>query len=160
MGQSQSESDYDYPTRFTKILQNIEISGGEHIIRSWHLLGKYLTSATSGEITVEVDRLKAISFIHVSDENWYGELLEDLKKGIYKGRDEYQKTLTGAYAILVCTSHQIGPYTCQSGWFNHHVRGGGRSNFMFLQNLGRGDRGVYRDYRKTSLVHKLCQEEM
>ena len=34
MGQGQSETDYDYPTRFTKILQNIEISGGEHIIRS------------------------------------------------------------------------------------------------------------------------------
>ena len=46
-----------------------------------------------------------------------------------------------AYKLLIHTYHQIGPYTRQSGQFNHWDRGGGISNLMFLQNEGRGDIG-------------------
>ena len=63
-------------TRFTTRLQNIEIPGGEQIMCSPQFLGKYLTSATLGEITVETECFKEICFIQWADENLYGELLE------------------------------------------------------------------------------------
>ena len=87
----------------------MEISGGEHIMWSLQLLGKYLTSATLGEIIVDIEHLKPICFIHRTDENRYGELLQDLKKGKYKGRYEYYKYVAGSYELLTCTSCQIGP---------------------------------------------------
>ena len=77
------------------------MSAGEHIMYSPQFLGKYITCDTLGEITIETERFKATCFIKWADENWYAELLEDLKKGTYKGRDEFPKTVVGAYKLLI-----------------------------------------------------------
>ena len=66
----------------------MEMSGGKQIMYSPQLIGKYITSNTLVEINIEAERFKSICFIQWAYENWYVELLEDLKKGKYKGREK------------------------------------------------------------------------
>ena len=76
--QRETDTDNDYPTWFSKILQNMEMSTGEHVVYSTQLLGKDLKSGT-----LEKSLLKwIISNKYVSyevDVNWHGKMLEDLK---------------------------------------------------------------------------------
>ena len=43
-------------------------------------------------------------FVLRSDESRYGYLLEELRKGVYKGEDEYPTTVPDAYKLLTRTS--------------------------------------------------------
>ena len=72
MRQGQTENDDEYLTRLTTIFQNVEMSGGEHIMCSPLLLDKNLTGATLVEITIEAESFKAIFFIQQADEKQYG----------------------------------------------------------------------------------------
>jgi len=40
-------------------------------------------------------------FLLRADETRYDELLGDLRKGVLKGRDEYTKTVTETYELLI-----------------------------------------------------------
>ena len=48
-----------------------------------------------------------MSFLLWSDESHYGDLVEDLKTGLFQGRDEYPLTVTEAYKLLMRTSKEI-----------------------------------------------------
>ena len=80
-----------------------------------------------------------------SDKICFGELLEDLKKGSHKGRDEFLDTVTYAYEILIRTSRQIGMSTCQVNRFSSRTKIGGRLSFIFAQNDGRENLGKHKD---------------
>ena len=43
-----------------------------------------------------------------SNKSRYGELIEDMKKGVFRERDEYPTTVIAAYELLIRTSKQIG----------------------------------------------------
>ena len=93
MNQGQSESDDDYLKRFNSRVKNLELSGGAHISCSPKTLGKDISLASPEEIEAESERFRAICFLLRSDEYRYKELLDDLKKGAYRGRDEYPTTV-------------------------------------------------------------------
>ena len=44
-----------------------------------------MASDTLEEFNIDVECFKVICFIQRAGENWYGELLEDLKKGYIQG---------------------------------------------------------------------------
>ena len=46
-------------------------------------------------------------FLQRADVTRYRDLIEELKKGVYKGRDEYPRTLSSAYELLIRTSDQL-----------------------------------------------------
>jgi len=80
------------------------MSGGEHMFVSDEVLGKSRSVATPDEIAKAKEAFLAICFIQQADENRYGELQEDLRKGIIKGQDEYLQTVADAYELLLKTS--------------------------------------------------------
>ena len=56
---------------------------------------------------------RAVCFLLRLDKTHYGELLEDLNKGAYRGGDDYPETVIGAYELLTINSRQIGISTSQ-----------------------------------------------
>ena len=80
--QGQSESDDDYLNKFNSILENIILAGGGHIMCIPQILGKDMASCTTVEIDAQKERFKAMCFILRADENRYGDLLEELRKGV------------------------------------------------------------------------------
>ena len=138
--QGQSESDDDYLNRFNARLQNLELAGGKHMMYSPELIG--IENPSGEEIKQERERFKAMCFILRADEGRYGELLDELKKGVYKGRDEYPTTVSDAYELLIRTSKQFGQTPRRVGRQSYRPRAGGRGpNFMFAQHGGRGGQG-------------------
>ena len=73
-------------------------------------------------------------FLIQSEKKRYGELLEHLNKGSYKGRDEFPDTVTGAYELLIRTSIYIRISTCQINRFSSRTKYCGRFSFIFAQN--------------------------
>jgi len=69
------------------------------------------------EIEEASERFKAMCFLPRSDDSRYGELLSNLKKGVFLGRDEYSPTVMDAYQLLLRTSKEGIPRR-QYGRFN------------------------------------------
>ena len=60
------------------------------------------------DVETEREKFKALCFLLRSDESRYGELQNEIKKGIFRGRDEYPTTVEGAYDLMLKTSNQAG----------------------------------------------------
>jgi len=90
-----------YLTRFKSMARTLTTAGGEHIFVSKDMLGKDLGVATADEVKDEKEYFLAMCFILRSDKGRYKKLLEDLKSSANRGRDEYPKTLTDAFDLLV-----------------------------------------------------------
>ena len=72
-----------------------------------------------------------------ADESFYGDLLEELKKGVYKEREKYPSTLPDAYKLLMRTSRKIG----------YVPRRPGRSGYR-AQNIGIGEGFMFAQHGK------------
>ena len=105
--QGENEPEDCYLTRFNSRLKNMELTGGAHFLCSPQLLGKTMTEASTEEVEEEREKFKAMCFILRADESLYGDLLDDLKSGVHRNRDEYPKTLSGAYELLIRTRGQL-----------------------------------------------------
>ena len=106
---------------------------------------KTLIDASEYEVNVEKERYKCMCFLIWSYEIRYGELLEVLKKVLYKGRYEYPETVKGAYEYLIRTPRHIFMSTSQGDRFSSRTRGGGRLNFSFSQNYKRENIGKQKE---------------
>ena len=74
--------------------------------------------------------------------NTLRDILEDLRKGVSRGRDEYPTTVSDAYELLLQTSQQIGYNQRRTGQSGHRAQAGRKSEgFMFAQQGGRGGLG-------------------
>ena len=104
----QSETHDEYLNKFNSRLENMILAAGRHILCSTQILGKDMVSCTPVEINTEKERFKAICFILRADEIRYDDILEELRKGVYSGRDEYPTTVPDAYELLLRASQKIG----------------------------------------------------
>jgi len=84
------------------------MSEGAHVMCSPKILNKAIHEADSDEVEKETERFKAMCFLLRDDESRYRDLLEQSKKGVRKGRDEYPMTIADAYQLLLRTSKLIG----------------------------------------------------
>ena len=110
--------------------------GGEHIFVSPTILGSDVSSARTEDKTKQKEKFLAMCFFMHADERRYGELHEELKKGVFRGRDEYPVTVSDAYEFLIRTSRQIG-YQRNHRMGGNRFRGGrtgSTNNFMLVQN--------------------------
>ena len=81
-------------------------------------------------------------FILRADKICYRDMLDELRKGVYKGRDKYPTTVPDAYKVLMRTSRQIVYVQIWPGRYGYHTENSGRcEGFMSAQNVGRGGRG-------------------
>ena len=106
--QGNTEREDDYLVRFNGKLKSLEMMGGEHIFVSPIILGSTIDAATREAIAIQKEEFLAMCFFIRADERRYGDLQEDLKKGVFRGRDEYPKTVSDAYQLLLRTSRQLG----------------------------------------------------
>jgi len=83
------------------------MSGGSHVLFSLKIFNKTIHEADQDEVEKEAERLKAMCFLFKADESRYRNLLEELKKIVYKGQDEYPTTIADAYQLLLRTSKLI-----------------------------------------------------
>ena len=85
--QGQTESDDEYLSSFNSRAENMNLDGGAHILYSPQIIGKYMSKYTTTEINAEKDILKATCFILRSDKIRNRDMLDKLRRGVYKGRD-------------------------------------------------------------------------
>ena len=62
----------------------MNLDGGEHVLCSPQIIGKGLSQCTTEEINDEKKRFKAMCFILRAEKTRYKDLLEELRKGVYK----------------------------------------------------------------------------
>ena len=138
--QFSDESNDAYLIRFKSMVETLKIAGGEHVLVSPTLMGKTIDAATDEEIKDEKDHFLAITYVVRSDEGRYKTLLDDLKSSANRGRDEYPKSLTDAFDLLVRTSGEYDTVRRYSrNTRGRGNRGGrGRDSFLFAQT-GRGN---------------------
>ena len=106
--QGQNELEDEYLARFNAKQKSLEMVGGDHIFVSPKILGAKIHEATEENIRKEKERFLAMCFFMRADPNLYSELHEDLKKGVFRGRDEYPTTVSDAYELLLRTRKQLG----------------------------------------------------
>ena len=87
MRQGQSETDDEYLNKFNSRLEDMILAGGGLILCSPQILGKDIISCTTMEINTEKERFKAMCFILRANKIRYSDLLEELRKGVYRGKD-------------------------------------------------------------------------
>jgi len=112
---------------------------------SSRMTGKEIAFAYNQKVKDEAEHFKATCFIIRVDETRFKKLLDDLERYVYRGRDQYPKTVTATYNLLgkesgvYNTNNNVGRlFQREEG--NHNCQGGGRSgehsNFMFPQTEG------------------------
>ena len=136
-----NETNEAYHSRFKSMVETLKIAGGEHILISPEMLGIKLDAATGLQLREEKEKFMAVCFVLRSDPERYKVLLNDLKRSANLGRDEYPKTLTEAFDLLVRESGEYDTVRPPSNRYRGRGgRGGrGRYNFLFAQQ-GRGGR--------------------
>ena len=118
------------------------LAGGRHILCSPQILRKDMVSCTPMEIKTEEERFKAICVNLRTDEIRYCDILEEIKKGVYIGRDKHPTTVPNAYELLLQTSQQIGYNQRCTGKSGHRALTSGKSEgSMFAHQGGRDGRG-------------------
>ena len=136
------------------------LAEGAHILCSPQILGKYMIYCNTTEINTEKERFKAMCFILRADEICYGDLLEELWKVVYRGRDKYPTTVSDAYELLPRTSQQIGYTQRRMGQSGYRAQAGRRSEgFMFAQQGKHGGHGGHGG-RGAELGNDNNQEEV
>jgi len=80
------------------------MAGGKHIFCSPQISKKSIASATDEEVATERERFLSMCLLLQADEGRYADLQEDLRKGVYRGRDEYPMTLAAMYDLLLKVS--------------------------------------------------------
>jgi len=106
---------------------------------SEELLGSEISSAAPDDIEKEKERFHAMCFLLRSDKNRYEELLEDSKQGVFRGCDEYPRTVPEAYKLLIRSSRYLGFHQRRNiSWSNLKTRqeGDRSNNFVFAQQDG------------------------
>jgi len=119
------ESDDDCLIRFSVKAKNLELAGEEHIFCSPIIIKKAIHEVTDDEVETKCKRFHAMCFVLHADEIHHGELQEELKCGVFKGKDEYPSTVSNAYELFLHTSHQIGVSHRRATRMNNRFR---RSN--------------------------------
>ena len=76
-------------------------------------------------------------FIQCAEPVCYGELLDELSKGILKGHDEFPKTVAAAYNLMLHTSHNLG-YKKTRQRYRNGTRGSTPQNFVLAQKGNKG----------------------
>jgi hypothetical protein len=109
------------------------------------ILGSSIQDATLEKKATKKEEFLAMCFFIRADERRYGDLHEDLKKGVFRGRDEYPKTISDAYQLLLRTSRQLGYQNSSRRVIENRFRGNGT---MFVQ-AGR----LLKNSRVESLYH-------
>ena len=107
------------------MIETLKIAGREHII-SPVMLGSELSAASSTQLSTEKEKCMAICFILKSDKERYKDLLQDSKRSVNLGRDEYLETLTEAFDLLVRESDEYDTVRPTSNRYRGRGGRGGR----------------------------------
>ena len=118
--QRENETNEGFRKRFESQILTLHLVGGEHILVSPEILKKSIQgTASEKDMQDEEQKMKGMMLLLGSDPNRFGKLQKSLEEGVLLGRDEYPKTIIGAYELLQSTV----PNLTKSGRFNKFRRG-------------------------------------
>ena len=131
--QGVNESNDSFRKRVDAASLTLTLVGGEHFLCSPELI---VTAdplkPTDQKINHEIEKVKSMVMVLRSDAMRYNTLHDSLMDGVYKGRDEFPTTVTGAYELLQHTSTDItGIERKKLGRFR--FRRNNQKNFTFAQ---------------------------
>ena len=101
MRQGGSESDDNFVERFKDMVTTVEMVHGENVFYSHGITGVPFKDATAEEKLAAKEANQAVLLLMNSDPVRYGGLSSNLKDSADLGRDEYPKTLSGMYELMV-----------------------------------------------------------
>ena len=111
--------DDNYLSRFNSRLEKMNLAGGAHVLCIPQIIDKDLSQCTTAEINTQKEKFKATCFVLRAEKSCYVDLLEELRKELYKGRDEYPINVSDAYGLLMRTSQQIGYAQIRPGQYGY-----------------------------------------
>ena len=119
------------------------------------ILRSEIDVASTEDKAKEKERFLAMCYFMWADEKRYGELHEELKKGVFRGRDKYPVTVSNAYQLLLQTSRQIG-YQSNRRVAGNHFRGnsGNNRNFVLVQNVNQPKNASAPVPRNDGVLHE------
>ena len=138
--QGARESNDSFRKRIDAYALTLSLTNGKHVMCSPELIvAENKDSPTEKEKEAEIEKFKAMLMILRADPGRFGQLQESLFDGVFKGRDEFPKTMTAAYDLLQHIASDISSYTCQNRFTNRFkFRKGQRvSNISFMQKAGK-----------------------
>ena len=136
MRQYATESNDHYIERFKSNVHTVELAKGGHIFCSHELVQcASEDDITDEEINRESEKFKAIICLRRSDDSRYKQTIEDLKRSVHYGRDEYPKSITAVHDLLNRQSGQLDRYP------NNNRRSGNQGT-TFAQSGSQGTQNV------------------
>ena len=139
--QGVNESNDSFCKRIDAYALTLTLAGGGHVMCSPELVvATDKDKVTEEEKAVEEDKFKTMLMILRSDPTRYGRLQESLFEGVYKGRDKFPPTVTGAYDLLQHIASDVSSYTRpeqrHNARFSRFRRGNRVGNVSFFQRRG------------------------
>ena len=103
-----NESNDSFQKRVDAASLTLTLIGGEHFLCNPDLIETVdPLKPTEQEINHEIEKVKSMVMVLRSDPARYNALHDSLMDGVYKGRDEFPTSVTGAYELLQHTSTDI-----------------------------------------------------
>jgi len=112
--------------------------GGKNMFVSSKVLGKEISAASDAECATAKEQFRAMCFLQCVDPGCYSELLDELRKGVLKGRDEFPKTVAAAYNLMLHMSNIMG-YRRTRTRFKNGNKSGAPQSFVLAQ---KGDKAT------------------
>ena len=113
--QGAHESNDSFRKRIDAYALTLSLTSGDHVMCSPDLMvAQKKEKPTDAEKEAEKEKFKAMLMILRADPGRFGALQESLFEGVYKGRDEFPKTVTEVYDLLQHIASDISSYTCQN----------------------------------------------
>ena len=110
--QGANESNDSFRKRIDAYALTLSLTNGEHVMCSPDLMvTQDKDKPTKAKKEAESEKFKAMLMILRADPGRFGALQESLFEGVYKGRDEFPKSVTEAYDLLQHIASDISSYT-------------------------------------------------
>ena len=130
--QGQNESNDSFRKRIDSVFLTVSLVGGEDFLYSREISAAMDPDAPiMAEMVAEEQKMKAMLMILRADQSRYGDLQDSLFEGMYKGCDEFPRTLVEAYDLLQRISNDIYQKNAQS-----QSKGTKRSFFRRVKQVG------------------------
>ena len=130
--QGPNESNDSFRKRIDSVVLTISLIGGTDYLYSREISAAMDPDEPGAEeIEAEEQKMKAMLMILRADQGRFGELQDSLFEGMYKGRDEFPRTLMDAYDLLQRVSNDLYQKNMQS-----QSKAGRRSIFCRLKKIG------------------------
>jgi len=133
--QYDDESNSSFLSRFESTKESFNLIAGKNMLCNEKIMGKNWNESPGDEfIESAIDEFLAACFLASSNNNRFGKLKESLKERENLGSDEYPKTISDTFELIMKTSGELESRKGNSTpRFGNNLHGHGGTNVYFAQ---------------------------